>query len=583
MSYPSFAQYNEAFQLHNKFLKDTELSSGTLKKTGLGTPLAIGGGFALTYTIECRTKKYAVRCFHKESKSLELRYLEISKKIKSLASPFFLDFEFQPNGILVDGKTYPIVKMAWASGATIGEFLEDNFDNQASIKDLGNSLLKLSEFLEQNGIAHGDLQTGNLMVSNSGSNIQLIDYDGMYIDELAHLGSAELGHINFQHPSRAKQNPYNSKLDRFSLIHLWLVCKALETDSTIWNKTKSEIDVFIFRSTDFLDPNTSQTFAFLSSYPALKSYINSFAAICNETDLNAIPSLSNFIQGLGIPTTNNIQIVSKNVSRAVVINEYISPYPVLSALDYNACFKNMGNQVEVIGKITEVKQGYTINGKPYIFINFGDWRGNIFKITIWSEGLDVITDKPDNSWVNKWISIKGLMESPFKSKKYKYSHISITLTKKGQLFKIDEVEAKKRLASKLYTPSTNKPSSNSANHDILAKIGVARTTNPSSVVSSQTKTNTNLPNHSTVSQNQAVLTKIHSTSKPTTSQTIQRTVNSSKTSVSKTSSSNSPYSTKSQPRNTSIPTKSSPQSKTETIITWIIWIVIILFVLKACS
>lgn len=201
MSYPSFAQYNDVFQLHNKFLKDPELASGTLKKTGLGIPLAIGGGFALTYTIECKSKKYAVRCFHKESKSLELRYLEISKKIKSLASPFFLDFEFQPDGILVDGKSYPIVKMEWACGTTIGEFLEDNFDNQAYIKNLGTSLLKLSEFLEQNAIAHGDLQTGNLMVSNSGLNIQLIDYDGMYIDELAHLGSAELGHINFQHRS----------------------------------------------------------------------------------------------------------------------------------------------------------------------------------------------------------------------------------------------------------------------------------------------------------------------------------------------------------------------------------------------
>lgn len=582
MSYPSFAQYNEAFQLHNKFLTDTELSSGTLKKTGLGTPLVIGGGFALTYTIECKTKKYAVRCFHKESKSLELRYLEISKKIKSLASPFFLDFEFQPNGILVDGKNYPIVKMVWASGTTIGEFLEDNFDNQAYIKNLGSSLIELSEFLEQNSIAHGDLQTGNLMVSNLGSNIQLIDYDGMYIDELAHLGSAELGHINFQHPFRAKQNPFNSKLDRFSLIHLWLVCKALETDFTIWNKTKSEIDVFIFRSTDFLDPNTSQTFAFLSSYYSLKSYINNFAAICKATDLNAIPSLSNFIQGLGVPTTNNIQIISKNVSRAVVINEYISPYPVLSALDYNACFNNMGNQVEVVGKITEVKQGDTVNGKPYIFINFGDWRGNIFKITIWSEGLDVITDQPDNSWVNKWISIKGLMESPFKSKRYKYSHISITLTKKGQLFKIDEAEAKKRLSSKPYASSTNKSSSNSSNQDILAKIRVARTTTPSGV-NHQTKTNTNIPNHSTASQNKAVLTKIHSTSKPATSQTIQRAINPSKTSVSKTFSSNYSSSAKSQPRNTLIPTKSSPKSKTETIVIWIIWIVIILFALKACS
>ena len=580
MSYPSFAQYNDVFQLHNKFLKDPELASGTLKKTGLGIPLAIGGGFALTYTIECKSKKYAVRCFHKESKSLELRYLEISKKIKSLASPFFLDFEFQPDGILVDGKSYPIVKMEWACGTTIGEFLEDNFDNQAYIKNLGTSLLKLSEFLEQNAIAHGDLQTGNLMVSNSGLNIQLIDYDGMYIDELAYLGSAELGHINFQHPCRAKQNPYNNKLDRFSLIHLWLVCKALEIDSAIWNKTKSELDIFIFRSNDFVNPDNSQTFSFLSSYPTLKSYINNFATICREKDLNAIPSLTNFIQGLGIQNTNNIQIVSKNVSRAVVVNEYISPYPVLSALDYDQCFKNMGNQVEVVGKITAVKQGYTVNRKPYIFINFGDWRGNIFKITIWSEGLDIITDKPDNSWVNQWVSIKGLMESPFKNKKYNYSHISITLTKKGQLFKIDKMEAEKRLASKPYAPIA-KPSSNLSNQDILAKIGGTTSTISSSVVvNSQAKSQTNVSNN-TASQNQAILKKINSTSKPTTSQTIQKTVNTNK--GLNISSSKYPPSTKTQSGNTSIPTKSTTQPKTETIITWIIWIVIILFLLKACS
>ena len=68
-------------------------------------------------------KKYAVRCFHKESKSLELRYLEISKNQKSLFC-FFLDFEFQPKGIVVDGHAYPIIKMAWAVGTTLGEFLK---------------------------------------------------------------------------------------------------------------------------------------------------------------------------------------------------------------------------------------------------------------------------------------------------------------------------------------------------------------------------------------------------------------------------------------------------------------------------
>ena len=218
MSYPSFEKYNEAFQLHSKLLTDSELAKGNVKKTGLGVPLAISGGFALTYTIECGSKKYAVRCFHKESKSLEQRYFEISKKLKSLSSAFFLDFEFQPKGIIVDGNSYPIIKMAWAVGTTLGEFLDDNYDNQLYITNLSNALVKLSEYLEGNSVSHGDIQTGNLMISNSGSSIQLIDYDGMYIDSIASLGSAELGHINFQHPYRAKLNPYNSKLDRFSWI-----------------------------------------------------------------------------------------------------------------------------------------------------------------------------------------------------------------------------------------------------------------------------------------------------------------------------------------------------------------------------
>ncbi|WP_416041141.1 protein kinase family protein [Acinetobacter lactucae] len=581
MSYPTFEKYNEAFQLHGKFLTDSELASGTVKKTGLGVPLAISGGFALTYTFSCNSKKYAVRCFHKESKSLELRYLEISKKLKSLASPFFLDFEFQSDGIRIEGQTYPIVKMAWASGTTLGEFLEDNFDNHIYIKNLTNALMQLSDYLEQNSIAHGDIQTGNLMVADSGSTIQLIDYDGMYIDTLAHLGSAELGHINFQHPCRAKQNPYNKLLDRFSLILLWLACKALEQDPKIWDKTQSEMDAIIFRATDFSNPNLSQTFSLLSSYPTLKKHVKNFAAICTAPQFTDIPSLSDFIKGLGIPNTNSIQIVSKNLSRAVILNEYISPYPVLSALDYNLCLKHVGNQVEVIGKITEVKFGKTRHGKPFIFINFGNWKNNIFKITIWSEGLNTITDQPNDTWIGKWISIKGLMETPYKNNKYKYSHLSITLSKKGQLFKLDEIEAKKRLASKSTTQKTNNGLTKTTNKDILAQIN--KGTSSVNISSSPNPNSTTL--NTTKSSNQAILNKIHATSQSINSQHIQRSTVSNKQSSPQLPnyySGNSKTSQQSQIQRKST-NKPLTRINTSQIITWVIWISLFLIALKACS
>lgn len=579
MSYPSFEKYNEAFQLHSKLLTDSELAKGNVKKTGLGVPLAISGGFALTYTIECGSKKYAVRCFHKESKSLEQRYLEISKKLKSLSSAFFLDFEFQPKGIIVDGNSYPIIKMAWAVGTTLGEFLDDNYDNQLYITNLSNALVKLSEYLEGNSVSHGDIQTGNLMISNSGSSIQLIDYDGMYIDSIASLGSAELGHINFQHPYRAKLNPYNSKLDRFSLILLWLACKALATDSTIWDKTKSDQDSVVFRSTDFTNPNASQTFALLSTYPALKEHVKNFAAICNVTKLESIPSLSDFITGLNIPNLSNVHIISKNVSRAVIVNEYVSPYPVISAMDYNACLQQIGNQVEVIGKITDVTQNFTRYGKPYVFINFGDWKGNIFKITIWSEGLDAIIDKPDSSWIGKWVSIKGLMEAPYKSKKYKYSHISITVSKKGQYFIIDEIEGKKRLTYKKQSSTVNNSSIRVSNKDILTQI-----TGQSISVKNSQSVSTNSTN-TAKSSNQAILSKIHSTTSNTINTSSNNAINSSNRKPI-TTANNQKITTNSQ---VSIPTNNSSQNKVrkgfngEQVITWVIWIVIILVALKACS
>ena len=46
MGYPTFEQYNDAFQAHQRLLVDPELQRGVVAKTGMGTPLALSGGFA---------------------------------------------------------------------------------------------------------------------------------------------------------------------------------------------------------------------------------------------------------------------------------------------------------------------------------------------------------------------------------------------------------------------------------------------------------------------------------------------------------------------------------------------------------
>jgi len=443
MPYPTLEQYNLAFQLHSKLLADPELKSGTLAKSGLGLPLAISGGFALTYTVQSGSKKYAVRCFHRESKALERRYSAISQRLNGLRSPYFVAFEFQPHGIKVDGASYPIVKMAWADGETLGEFLEANHRNASALTKLSDALSAMAVYLEGQGIAHGDLQPGNIMVSRGGSTVQLIDYDGMFVSGIRDLGSAELGHVNFQHPQRKATNPFDANLDRFSFISLGLALKALRTDPSVWQKTNSEVDAIVFRATDFADPGSSAAFALLSANAAVSAEAKNFAAVCKSPMADA-PDAGDFFAGRKIPP---VSIVLKGApTRSAEQAGYIGAYAVLSALDYAACLRSVGDKVEVIGQIVEVKEDQTKGRKPYIFINFGPWRGRIFKISLWSEGLAVVKPKPTASWVGQWVSVVGLMEPPYLNNRFKYSHLAITVATANQLSRISEAEAKRRLA-----------------------------------------------------------------------------------------------------------------------------------------
>ncbi len=311
------------------------------------------------------------------------------------------------------------------------------------------------------------------MVSGMSGAIQLIDYDGMFVEEIRDVGSSEAGHPNFQHPERKSKNPFGPTMDRFSLIALSLALKALHEDPSLWKKTNCDEDAIVFRADDFVDPAGSAVFLELMGKPALATHAQRFAAIC-RAPLEKTPSLDDFLAGRNIPA-GVIQISTRR-QESRPRPGYMGVYDVLSAASYETCFSRVGDKVEVIGRIVDVKEGRARTGQPYVFINFGDWRGQIFKITIWSEGLTAISKKPDASWVGKWISVVGLIEPPYTSRRYRYSHLSVTVTANGQMTVISETEAKFRLAS----TSSKPPTPRTTNRDVLAGITGRATSSPAS-------------------------------------------------------------------------------------------------------
>jgi hypothetical protein len=113
--------------------------------------------------------------------------------------------------------------------------------------------------------------------------------------------------------------------------------------------------------------------------------------------------------------------------------------------------QRVGDRVELIGRIVEVKPGSRKRGKspakPYVFINFGSARGNTVRISMWSEGLAKMKDRPSKGWIGRWVSVTGLMDVAYQNKRYGLKHLSITVHDDGQIQEIDEAQAGFRLAS----------------------------------------------------------------------------------------------------------------------------------------
>ena len=118
-------------ELHVGHAQDPLLAAGAVRKSAAGVPFARSGNFALTYEVTANGSRYAVRCFHKESDLLERRYQAIARKLSSAAGRWFVDFDFQPAGIRTESGQYPLLRMQWAEGRSLAQFISDHRDDRA--------------------------------------------------------------------------------------------------------------------------------------------------------------------------------------------------------------------------------------------------------------------------------------------------------------------------------------------------------------------------------------------------------------------------------------------------------------------
>lgn len=256
MQWPNPQEYNEAVQSPHLCFRDADLRTAAVQTNAIGLPRPITGAFASVYKLTAGSKSWAVRLFHRDVPDQKARYSNICACLEALKLPFFAGFRFEDEGVRVKGQWYPMLKMDWVDGVTLDEYLRKNAGNPDKIRQLSHAFRELVESMNARGIAHGDLQHGNLMITPSG--LALVDYDGMYVPAMLGWPSAELGHKNYQHPYRSSEH-FGDYTDHFSawLIHVSLMMIAADPDLWRWGKDR---ECLIFTYADLVKPEESEVF-----------------------------------------------------------------------------------------------------------------------------------------------------------------------------------------------------------------------------------------------------------------------------------------------------------------------------------
>lgn len=240
--------------------------------------------------MHCTKKDFALRLFLSNIRDQHERYALISQFVQHDDLPYTVTFDFLTEGIKIHGEWLPALKMDWLEGEQLDDYVVENLANPIKLRQLLDKFVKMMQELRRAGIAHGDLQHGNILVCKD--ELRLVDYDGMFVPSMKDFSANELGHRNYQHPGRAAHH-FGPYLDNFSAWIIYASVYALQIDSRLMHQLGGGDDCLLFRQSDFLDPLHSAAFAALEKHSdsRLKD-LGRFVRAQLKSDLQNIPYLA---------------------------------------------------------------------------------------------------------------------------------------------------------------------------------------------------------------------------------------------------------------------------------------------------
>jgi hypothetical protein len=296
--WPTLDRYNSAIHQPDRCFADRDLRASWPQRDRRGLPVPMTGAFGGVYRLDSSERAWAVKCFTRDSD--EWRYSEICTDLRARPTGYLAAIEYlTPRGILVDERWYPVLKMEWVAGLTLDAWLEQQHTNPPALEALAAGWVDALAALAERGIAHGDLQHGNILVAGSPEHprLRLVDYDAMYVPALAGEPATETGLPDYQHPRRS-QADFNPRLDNFAALVIYISLRALAYQPDLWPRYHREENL-IFRRTDFVQSAQSSLIAELRALPddRLVRLVETLVVACAGGDPTGLPPLPTLVTG----------------------------------------------------------------------------------------------------------------------------------------------------------------------------------------------------------------------------------------------------------------------------------------------
>ncbi|ABD13006.1 hypothetical protein ThrDRAFT_01936 [Frankia casuarinae] len=252
--WPNGGQFEAAVSTGAEVFTDPRLRTARFERDAFGAPVQVTGESAVVFFGAATGSAFALRCPTRPLTGGAERYAAVTNHLRRhRVLSAFPKAEWVAQGVRVGEKWWPVVVMDQVQGTTLRTYVRQHLASPEALRDLAAGWKLLLGEMSKAEIAHGDLQHGNVFVTEQGS-VRLVDLDSVWVPAVAHLPPDEHGHRHYQHPRRQSTGYWDRRVDTFPGLVIYLSVLAVAADPALWEEFHRDENL-ILSASDLAQPD----------------------------------------------------------------------------------------------------------------------------------------------------------------------------------------------------------------------------------------------------------------------------------------------------------------------------------------